>query len=241
MNFLAFFGLVQFSSAMGTVPSCVQRLACLHQERHTVPARVVDEERGGGEGGRDAALGHGGVVGVARVRLAALGVALVLAHHHVLELQLPHGPQHLHLLVADVLGVQAHRGLHGEQGQDLQQVVLHDVPDDAVVVEVAAGRDSQQARTLSCKCNEEEEDTADSSACRPNPPASTLGAEIFREYELHVPDVVPRPQRLEDEVGEAEDGEILNQFLAQVMVDPAGRLLQLYCSFRRLFSTSKIE
>lgn len=69
---------------------------------------------------------------------------------------------------------------------------------------------------------------------QPNPPASTLGAEIFREYELHVPDVVPRPQRLEDEVGEAEDGEILNQFLAQVMVDPAGRLLQLYCSFPRV-------
>ena len=36
-------------------------------------------------------------------------------------------------------------------------------------------------------------------------PASTLGAEIFREDELHIPDVVPRPQRLEDEVGEAED------------------------------------
>jgi hypothetical protein len=38
--------------------------------------------------------------------------------------------------------------------------------------------------------------------CRP---ASTLGAEIFREDELHVPDVVPRPQWFKDEVGETED------------------------------------
>ena len=30
----------------------------------------------------------------------------------------------------------AYRGLHGEQGHDLQQVVLDDVPDDAVVVKV---------------------------------------------------------------------------------------------------------
>jgi hypothetical protein len=55
--------------------------------------------------------------------------------------------------------------------------------------------------------------------CRP---ASTLGAEIFREDELHVPDVVPRPQRLKDEVGEAEDGQVLDQLLAQIMVNPAG-------------------
>ena len=35
-------------------------------------------------------------------------------------------------------GQMAHRRLHGEQGQDLQQVVLDDIPDDAVLVEVAA-------------------------------------------------------------------------------------------------------
>jgi hypothetical protein len=31
-----------------------------------------------------------------------------------------------------------HRLLHGEQGHNLQQVVLYDVPDDAILVKVAA-------------------------------------------------------------------------------------------------------
>uniref|UniRef100_J3LPR7 Uncharacterized protein n=1 Tax=Oryza brachyantha TaxID=4533 RepID=J3LPR7_ORYBR len=38
-------------------------------------------------------------------------------------------------------------------------------------------------------------------------PASTLGAEIFREYELHIPDVVPRPQWLEHKIGETKHRE----------------------------------
>lgn len=44
------------------------------------------------------------------------------------------------LLIADVLGVEADRSFHCKQGQYLQQVVLHYVPDDPVVVEVAAAR-----------------------------------------------------------------------------------------------------
>ncbi|BAS84675.1 Os03g0412850, partial [Oryza sativa Japonica Group] len=116
-------------------PSRVQGLAGLHEEGDAVPAGVVDEEGGGGERRRDAAARHRRVVHVRRVRLPALAVPLVLTHHHVLQPQLPHRPQHFHLLVADVLGVEADRSLHGEQGQDLQQVVLHYVPDDPVVVE----------------------------------------------------------------------------------------------------------
>ena len=39
--------------------SFVQRLACLHKERHTLPAAVVDEHGHGSKGGRKAAGGGG--------------------------------------------------------------------------------------------------------------------------------------------------------------------------------------
>lgn len=43
------------------------------------------------------------------------------------------------LLVPDVLCVEADGRLHGEQGEYLEEVILHDVPDYAIAVEVAAG------------------------------------------------------------------------------------------------------
>jgi len=43
---------------------------------------------------------------------------------------------HLDLLVADVVGTLAGGPLHGDEAQDLQQVVLHHVPDNAELVEV---------------------------------------------------------------------------------------------------------
>ena len=46
--------------------------------------------------------------------------------------------QHLDLLVAHVLRRERHGRLHRDDGQHLQQMVLHDVADDADVVEVAA-------------------------------------------------------------------------------------------------------
>lgn len=79
-------------------PSRVQGLAGLHEEGDAVPAGVVDEEGGGGERRRDAAARHRRVVHVRRVRLPALAVPLVLTHHHVLQPQLPHRPQHFHLI-----------------------------------------------------------------------------------------------------------------------------------------------
>jgi hypothetical protein len=62
--------------------------------------------------------------------------------------------------------------------------------------------------------------------CTARRPASTLGAEIFRKYELHILDVVPRPQRFEHEVGEAQDRKVFNQLLAQIMVNPIYRHTQ---------------
>ena len=39
-----------------------------------------------------------------------------------------------------------------------------------------------------------------------------------RVTDLHVADVLPRPQRLEHQVGEAQHGQVLDQLLAQVVV-----------------------
>mmetsp|Transcript_17395 Transcript_17395/g.52121 ORF Transcript_17395/g.52121 Transcript_17395/m.52121 type:complete len:381 (-) Transcript_17395:766-1908(-) len=118
----------------------VKRLARLQQERHAVPPRVVDEHRHRAKRGAQAASWHGVVIQVARQALAGTLAAPppVLTYHHVGHGHLLHAAQHLHLLVADVLRVQADRGLHGEQRQDLQQVVLDDVTDDAILVKVPA-------------------------------------------------------------------------------------------------------
>ncbi len=59
----------------------------------------------------------------------------------------------------------AHRGLHGEQGQDLQQVVLDDVADDAVLVKVSAA-------PLRAEVLAEDHLRAEGPAPRPFPPFS---------------------------------------------------------------------
>ena len=73
-----------------------------------------------------------------------------------------------------------------QQRANLQEVVLDDVTDDAIVVEVAA---------------------------------AALSAKGLAEDDLHVADVVPAEERLEDEVGEAQHGQVLNELLAEVVVD----------------------
>ena len=50
----------------------------------------------------------------------------------------PHGVQHVHLLVADLLRVERNRRLHGHQAEELQEVVLHHVAQCPRVVVVAA-------------------------------------------------------------------------------------------------------
>mmetsp|Transcript_9702 Transcript_9702/g.31580 ORF Transcript_9702/g.31580 Transcript_9702/m.31580 type:complete len:350 (+) Transcript_9702:467-1516(+) len=174
-------------------PAVLQRLARLHQEGHPVPSGVVDVQARGGEGGRDAPLGHRLVVEVARLGHPMAGAALVLPHHHVAHLDLPHGPEHLDLLVPDVIRAEADRRLHGKERHDLQQVVLHDVSDDAVVVEV---------------------------------PPAPLGPEVLTEDDLHAADVLAAPEGLEHEVGEAQHEEVLDQLLAQVVVDAVDLLLR---------------
>jgi hypothetical protein len=62
-----------------------------------------------------------------------------------LALQGAQGLEHLGLLVADVLGLEAGRRLHGDQGQHLELVVLEDVADGpGGLVEVAPVLDPQR-------------------------------------------------------------------------------------------------
>lgn len=64
----------------------------------TVPSFIADVEHGGGKGRRAGALRHRGVVQVAQPGLAlALGVAHVLAQHHVGDGHGSDALQHLHL------------------------------------------------------------------------------------------------------------------------------------------------
>ena len=49
--------------------------------------------------------------------------------------------------------------------------------------------------------------------------AAALHADRFRGGDLHVVDVAPVPQRLEDAVAEAERQDVLHGFLAEVMID----------------------
>lgn len=83
-----------------SLPSAMEGLAGLHQEGDAVPPGIVDEEGGGGERRREAVLRHRRVVGVGRISSTALRVALVLAHHHIVKLQVLHRPKNLHLIMA---------------------------------------------------------------------------------------------------------------------------------------------
>ena len=49
--------------------------------------------------------------------------------------------------------------------------------------------------------------------------AASLNAERLRDGDLHVIDVRVVPQRLEQDVGEAQRHEVLHRFLAEIVID----------------------
>src|SRR5690242_15109494 len=111
-----------------------QRLAGAQQDRDVRPAPVVDlqPQRDVGLGGR--AAGHAGDI----------GVPLVLPAHVVLRVGRGHGAEYLRLLVLRITGAAAGGWVHGNQGQDLQQVVLDHVAQRADgIVEPAAALDAE--------------------------------------------------------------------------------------------------
>lgn len=114
----------------------VEGLAGLQDDRDAVPGVVVDLECDGGEGDGPGVRGDGVVIQVGR--LGAVRGAGVLAHEDVVDVDGLDGLEELHLLVADGLGAKVLGLVHEQEGEDLEQVVLHHVADDADGVEVAA-------------------------------------------------------------------------------------------------------
>lgn len=111
-------------------------LSGLQDEGNTVPSLVLNIGDQSAEGGAARLLGHSVVLQVAG--LAAVERTAVLSNDHVLGLDGIHRAQNTDLLVADILGGEGNGALHGEQGQHLQQVVLHDIADDAEFVKVTS-------------------------------------------------------------------------------------------------------
>ena len=98
----------------------------------------------------------------------------------------PDGFVDLDLFVADADGVEGGGGLHGDQGHELEHVVLDHVARGAALVVVAG---------------------------------AVVGADGFADGDLDVIDVFVIPDRLENGVGETHDHQVLDGFLAQIVVD----------------------
>ena len=117
-----------------------QPLAGLQVEGHARPAPVLDLGADGDVAlGR--ALGVADVLGVGRGLLAVRAVAFgVLAPDRarldVLRRDARQAAQHLDLLVAHRLRVEARGRLHRDEAQELEEVILHHVADGAVLVVV---------------------------------------------------------------------------------------------------------
>lgn len=56
-------------------------------------------------------------------------------------------------------------------------------------------------------------------------PSAALCPKVLREDDLHVPHKLAVPQRLEHKVGEAQHRQVLNQLLAQIVVDAVDLVL----------------
>ncbi len=121
-----------------------------------------------------------------------LAVSLVLAADQLGAIERTRRCEHLHLLVLQEARLVPDRRLHGQECDDLQQVVLEHVADrtDRVVERAPA-----------------------------------LHADLLRHRDLHAADVAPVPDRFEQGVREAEDEEVLDGLLAEVVVDAEDVLL----------------
>ena len=109
----------------------------------------------------------------------------------------PEASEHADLGVSDDVRLQRPRRLHRDHAEDLEHVVLEHVAEstDALVIADAAGE--HLARLV-----------------------VVLREPFFLGHgDLDVVDVLLVPERLEDAVGEPDDQEVLDGFLAEIMVD----------------------
>ena len=113
----------------------VERFSSLHNEGNAVPALVLDVGDEGAEGGAPRIGGHSVVLLVRR--LGAVEGPSVLPDNDVLRFNSGHSAENAHLLVTDILCGEGDGPLHGKEGEDLEQVVLHDVSNNAELVKVS--------------------------------------------------------------------------------------------------------
>ena len=114
--------------------------------------------------------------------LAANDVPAYLVRGHLAD-----RPDDLHLLVAQRVGIERRRRLHGDEAHQLEQVVLEEVA-------ACAGRLVERA--------------------------AVLDTDRLGHRDLDMVDVAAVPDRLEDAIAEAEDQEIADRLLAEVVIDP---------------------
>eukprot|EP00095_Tigriopus_kingsejongensis_P004643 maker-scaffold29_size597861-snap-gene-0.11 protein:Tk04643 transcript:maker-scaffold29_size597861-snap-gene-0.11-mRNA-1 annotation:"probable methylcrotonoyl- carboxylase beta mitochondrial-like" len=120
------------------VEALVHGLAGSHDERDSFPAWSVNVEHDRGESGRERLIGHLGIVRVAQLGqlVHQIGVAHVLSKDHILQGYDFDSREELGSLVAEVT-IATLDGFHGNGTQDLQQMILHHIPDDPSGIKVA--------------------------------------------------------------------------------------------------------
>mmetsp|Transcript_31449 Transcript_31449/g.77101 ORF Transcript_31449/g.77101 Transcript_31449/m.77101 type:complete len:320 (+) Transcript_31449:628-1587(+) len=112
----------------------VERFATRKNEGHPRPPGIVDIHCGNGIRGRYRIRWNRAIIQVAD--LPQHRIRCVLPNDHLIHLDGLNAPQHLHLAVPNVIRTQRDGRFHCNQRQQLQQMVLHDVPDHTVLVEV---------------------------------------------------------------------------------------------------------
>lgn len=113
----------------------VESLTGSQNEGNTLPSVVVDLQMQSGEGNGSRVVGNTLIVSVAG--LLAVLRRTVLAENDVINVKHIDTSQDLDLLISNVLSAESDGSLHGENGENLQQMVLHHISDDTNVVEVA--------------------------------------------------------------------------------------------------------
>lgn len=124
--------ILELDSDLGLL--LVESLAGLQDEGHALPTLVLDKCHHGAEGGTPRILGHG-IVLLVRWPGSIQRLA-VLADNHVLRLDSGDAAENTDLFVSDVLRGERDWALHSQEGQDLEQMVLHNITDDTELVKV---------------------------------------------------------------------------------------------------------
>uniref|UniRef100_E6PY25 Uncharacterized protein n=1 Tax=mine drainage metagenome TaxID=410659 RepID=E6PY25_9ZZZZ len=177
-------GLLELDADLGG--ALFEALASAEIKRHTGPAPVVDFEAHSGKG-LGAGLGVDAILFTVALDHDAVDPARpVLSADGMLDADSWNGLPRLEFFAAHAFGFEGDGRLHGDEAEQLHDVVLDDI--------------TQRAGFLVKR-------------------TAAFDAEGFRSGDLYVVDVVAIPDWLEDAVAEAEDEDVLDGFLAEIVID----------------------